>query len=917
MSFNGGKDPHGRDDIASMTMRPALRRWPWRPFREVMPDIVELQAASSRPDPAAHVREFLRADGAKVSAVVGASDVAPGNPDADDTPLITLLNRVADRLHSRSDGALSFPRTRLLGYLAALNVERPARRELSYELVKKLRKYWRDPDSVVAQDGTFVPDVVRSASAGPMSLFLEVAARLLQPHFSLWFWGAPGLGQECRWLRWQRKTAGSEQSFPTFALGLTRGREMPANEVQFLAVRAFLEDLRVAYRPRLWQRRSWRRVRRPVLVLDRLDPALPLLLDRARREAARAGDKPSPLLVLMVPRPGQKRPAIASIPMRMPEQLGRPGQPPYRPLRPWLARMTSVACVLGIPAIAAVLVLGAPGGLVPRSEAAAKPVAGCPHVPGSRGENHLAVTSWRSPARDVECVGYIDYSGRSPYVFTNPGQSAESAVQRVQDERIEHDQRAIFAENHQVDMHVNGRTVVELVYFAGLTEGANEDYDTAEAEELEGLYAAQKAQLDEEDAPLLKVVVANGGSKNLDAAPVAHMLVSLFRTDRRLLGVVGMDRSITPVQDAIQTFSRARIPVLATTLSADGIGESSPYYFQLSPSNTREAALMLQYIRQVVPLYFGQRRSSYDSGGHLKPTSITVYEPSPYSEITDSLRRRESVTDLYTLTLEQDLKRLAPDYPGIGRLAFTTQPEPAALCGSSRVDIYDGRHDRPLASTSRFDDFTLFLRTIAGDCPSSQQPFVIADDGVTRFIADPAARNQLGLGNLVVSYVTKGIAIMRTRGDCLQTATAGSVPGGQQQFCQEYATIASQLRALPKVEGQGVDLLWTGERVGLAYDAAMVFIHAEQNYEKDHGAPLPAPAAPREIESFPYQGVSGSADFTGTSHLGADVPGGMPLTIVRIHLSSPAAVPVCAYPGQAGHLFDLLPSTGKCPDGYL
>jgi hypothetical protein len=826
----GGKGS-GRDDVVSMTMRPAFRKWPWRPFREVMPDIVELQVDPSLPGWAAHVCQFLRDDGAKVSVVVDASDAAPGNQDPDDTPLIRLLNRVADRLHTRSDGALSFPRTRLLGYLAALNVERPARRELSYELVKKLRKFWRDPDSVVAQDGSFVADVVRSASAGPMSVFLEVAARLLQPHFSLWFWGVPGLGAECRWLRRQRKTAGSEQSFPTFALGLTRAREMPADEVQFLAVRAFLEDIRTAYRPRLWRRRSWRRVRRPVLVLDRLGPALPLLLDRARRDAGQAADKPSPLLVLMVPRAGQERPAIASIPMRVPEQMGQHGQPPYRPLRPWLARMTSAACVLGIPAIAAALILGLPGGLAPGPRAAAKPVAGCPHVTGARGGNHIDVTSWTSPAHDVECVGYLDYSGRSPYVFSNPGQSAESPVQRVQDERIEHDQRAIFAENQQVDKHSNARTVVELVYLAGLTEGANEDYDTAEAEELEGLYAAQKAQLDEEDAPLLRVVVANGGSKMLDAAPVAHLLVSLFRQDRRLLGVLGMDRSITPVQDAIQAFSRAKVSVLATTLSADGIGGSSPYYFQLSPSNTQEAALMLEYIQRVVPVYFRQRRSSYDSGGHLKPTSITVYEPPPYSEITDSLGHREKVTDLYTSTLKHDLKKLAPSYPGIGKPAFTSQLESAQLCGSSRVDIYDGRHDRPLASRSKFDDFTLFLRTIADDCQPSQQPFVIADDGVTRFIADPAVRNQLGLGNLVVSYVTKGIAIMRTRGACLRTATAGNVPGNQQQFCQEYATIASELRALPRIQGQGVDLRWTGERVGLAYDAAMVFIHAEQNYE--------------------------------------------------------------------------------------
>lgn len=913
-----------RDDVVGMTMRPALQRWPWGPFREVTPDIVELDADSSLANVAEQIADFLRRDGATVLAVVDAPDSTPdvlaASPAADDTPLITLLNCVADRLH-RCDGTLSFPRTRLLGYLAALTVERPARRELSYGLVKALRQYWRDPDSAVEQDGSFLPAVIRSGSSGLMPMFLEFSARILQPHFSLWFWGVPALGQECRWLRWQRKTTRSDQSFKTFALGLTRGRETPAVEVEFLAVRAFLEDLRVAYQPRLYWRRSWRRVRRPVLVLDAPGKALPRLLDRARREAPQLGDKPSPLLVLMVSRAGWDRPAVPSIPMQVPEQLGQPGQQPFHPLRPWLARMSAVGCVLGIPAMAVVLGLGLTGGVAPRPQHVTARVPRCALASRSSGENHLAITPWKSPAGDIECVGYIDYNGTSPFVFSNPGQSSESAPQQVQDERIEYDQRAIFAENAQVDKHSNGRIVVELAYFAGLTEGANENYDTAEAEELEGLYAVQKAVLDEQDAPLLKVVVANGGSKMIDAVPVAHMLVSLFRKDSQLLGVVGMDRSVTPVQDAIQIFSSHKIPVVATTLSADNIGKGSQYYFQLSPSNTQEAALILQYIQRVVPFYFAQNRSAYDSGGHLKPTSITVYEPSPYSEITESSGRKEKMTDLYTLTLANDLKRLAPDYPGITEKVrlpiFTNQLTSSRLCGSSTVDIYAGRHDRPLASKSQFDDFTLFLRIIADNCQSNQKPFIIADDGVTRFIADPAARTQLGLGDMVISYVTKGIAIMRTGKDCLSTATARDVPGYQYQFCKEYASIASQLLALPKVRGHGVDLLWTGERVGLAYDVGMIFIHAVQNYETDNSAPFTAADVPREFENFPYYGVTGSVSFTGTSHIGADMQGGMKLTIVRIHLSSSTAVPVCAYPSQDGQLFGLVPPGKHCPDGYL
>jgi hypothetical protein len=910
----GGKGSAGLDDLVGMTMRPAFRGWPWRPFREVTPDIVELRADPSLASQAQPVRDFLRRDGATVSVVVSGPAAEP-SPALADVPVIALLSQVADLLN-RCDDTLSFPRTRLLRSLAALTVERPARRELSYGLVRALRQYWRDPDSAAAPDGSFLPAVIRSGSSGLTPVFLEVAARLLQPHFSLWFWGVPGLGPECRWLRQQR----GRQSLKTFALGLTRGREMPAAEVEFLAVRAFLADLRAAYQPRLWWRRTWR-VRRPVLVLDQPGDDLPRLLDRARREAPQAGDKPSPLLVLMVPKADQEQPAVPALVVRVPEQLGPPGQPPFRPRRPWLARMASVAGALGVPALVLVLGLGLVGGSAPRPQAATTSDPACPRGPGSTGANHLDVTPWKSPEGDIECVGYIDASGTSPFVFSNPGQLSESAPQQVQDERIEHDQRAIFAENARVDSHSNGRAVVELVYFAGLTEGANEDYDSAEAEELEGLYAVQKAELDEEDAPLLKVVVANGGSKMQDAVPVAHLLVSLFRTDRQLLGVVGMDRSITPVQDAIQIFSGARIPVVATTLSADGIGQGSPYYFQLSPSNTREAALMLQYIQRVVPLYFAQRRSAYDSGGQLKPTSVTVYEPPPYSEVTDSLGHREKVTDLYTLSLVQDLRKLAPDYPGITEQVrppvFTNQLAPSQLCGSSTVDIYAGRHDRPLASKNQFDDFTLFLRTIADDCAPSQQPFIIADDGVTRFIADPAARTQLGLGNVVISYVTKGIAIMRTRQDCLAAATAAEVPSYQQEFCQEYASIASQLLALPKVDGQGLDLLWTGERVGLAYDAGMLFIQAVQNFEKDSGAPVRPADVPAEFESSVYHGVTGSVDFTSTSHTGADTPDGMPLTIVRIHLSSPTAVPLCAYPGPDGQLFDLVPSGGLCPDGYL
>ncbi len=139
------------------------------------------------------------------------------------------------------------------------------------------------------------------------------------------------------------------------------------------------------------------------------------------------------------------------------------------------------------------------------------------------------------------------------------------------------------------------------------------------------------------------------------------------------------------------------------------------------------------------------------------------------------------------------------------------------------MDIYAGRHDRPSAGISQLDDFSEFLRIIEDDCHSGDKPFIIADDGVSRFIADPAARDQSGLGEPAISYVTNGIALLNTGSRCLHTATAAAAQGSGERsssFCTTYAAIVQKLFNLPKVQGYGLDFLWTGERVGLAFDAA-------------------------------------------------------------------------------------------------
>jgi Protein kinase domain len=265
--------------------------------------------------------------------------------------------------------------------------------------------------------------------------------------------------------------------------------------------------------------------------------------------------------------------------------------------------------------------------------------------------------------------------------------------------------------------------------------------------------------------------------------------------------------------------------------------------------------------------------------------------------------------DLFTSTLVGDLKREAPLFQGLPT-PQVTQLLGSQLCGAATVDIYAGRHDRPPVGNGQF---SAFLQLIEDDCHSGQKPFIIADDGVSRFIADPAARDESGLGEPAISYVTEGITLLGTRNECLHPATAAAAQTSGEpfgSFCTIYAAIVQKLFNLPKVQGQGLDFLWTGERVGLAFDAANLFLDAENNYQGSHPGAIGRAEIPGQFISDPsWQGVTGQIGFTPSQHM-ADLP----LAIVRIKISSPTATPTCGYLGQ-GQVFGPGPGTGPCPEG--
>ncbi|MFI6364331.1 hypothetical protein ACIBG0_16455 [Nocardia sp. NPDC050630] len=103
-----------------------------------------------------------------------------------------------------------------------------------------------------------------------------------------------------------------------------------------------------------------------------------------------------------------------------------------------------------------------------------------------------------------------------------------------------------------------------------------------------------------------------------------------------VLGVVGMDRSTAETAWAVGKLGDLGVPVVATTLSVDGLEAASPMFFQSVPSNWVQARLIADYVE-------GAR---YPSGGleagQRRYDRVLVY----YPKVADDLYVNTLVCDL-------------------------------------------------------------------------------------------------------------------------------------------------------------------------------------------------------------------------------------------------------------------------------
>ncbi|GGP66566.1 hypothetical protein [Saccharothrix coeruleofusca] len=678
------------------------------------------------------------------------------------------------------------------------------------------------------------------------------------------YWGrdrVPGLGRERRWFMGQPyMVPRHSHDFLDFAARLTRERRNFENpeQVRKLLVHAFLEDLRVAYRRTrlrfLPRRRGLRRTAYVTVLLDNVDAPGGWELLRLVNEVRNETGQLDPLLIITASReqparlaepPGPNKPSVAK-----------------KALRAWKDRLPRRRQLLAEDA--RYLFVTLPGAVPPddaglddqdrqawESEAREQPrpeprlarrgvgemIAVCTLLAALVAPVMAIRDHWRADCAFFgavsggvatalarigghdQCVGYSD---RDSQVF---GTNA----------RLRLAQEHVFAQNRiaeRLHRDVRGRPYVSLVYFAGLT--ANDSAPATEhsvAEELEGLVIRQREQNTTTSTaePLLRVVVANGGTGMAAAATVARdMIVPLTRADPSILGVVGLDRSVAQTEEVIAELGRHGIPTLGTTLTKVGLGELSPLYFQLVPDNGKQAELLSEYARRI------------------GATAVTIYHPPVNGPNT------------YVTSLVQVMRdRLGGTGVGVSTTGWDDSPtDLPSLCADQR-----DRSREMVFYAGREDDFGDFLRTVRRNCADpTALPHIVADDATSRFVAHAPGRAQNEFNGLSISYVGMGGLVVLAGQRCVE-GRSESLAGGASAldaFCAGYRELREELASLP-AEDRPV-MRWPGERVGGLYDTAGLFVDAVLRL----GASDPPPhraAVAQVFREMTFLGATGAIEF--------------------------------------------------------
>jgi eukaryotic-like serine/threonine-protein kinase len=139
-------------------------------------------------------------------------------------------------------------------------------------------------------------------------------------------------------------------------------------------------------------------------------------------------------------------------------------------------------------------------------------------------------------------------------------------------------------------------TIVMTTMLTGSSDQINVGHES-----LQGIYVTQKEYNANNGAllkgTLVRVLIANMGSKSAYATSVANQVVTAAKSDKTIVGVTGLPYS-SYAQNAISVLSQAKIPMVSGTASSDALTNSSPYFFRVAPSDTSQSGVGAKYALQ-------------------------------------------------------------------------------------------------------------------------------------------------------------------------------------------------------------------------------------------------------------------------------------------------------------------------------
>lgn len=157
--------------------------------------------------------------------------------------------------------------------------------------------------------------------------------------------------------------------------------------------------------------------------------------------------------------------------------------------------------------------------------------------------------------------------------------------------------------NERVDR--SGRHAVSVAYLAGLpAPSSNEALEVTLRHELEGAYLAQRqANQNENQEPLIRLLVANDGERSQQWQRVVSALVDKVDGPERLVAVVASGQTVTARQEAVGSLTTQGIPVIASRLTGDTLIPTAgdPAAVQglarLAPSNSDQTAAAAAHLK--------------------------------------------------------------------------------------------------------------------------------------------------------------------------------------------------------------------------------------------------------------------------------------------------------------------------------